>query len=75
MTNAVSPRPFLTVQEAAVRLRISRTGAYMLARRWLETAGKEGIPAVRIGRSIRVPASAFDQWTRGLTFQTDRSPS
>jgi excisionase family DNA binding protein len=75
MTDAIRARPFLTVQEAAVRLRISRTGAYMLARRWLETAGQEDIPAVRIGRSIRVPASAFDQWTRGMPFQTDRSPS
>jgi excisionase family DNA binding protein len=70
MTDAISNRSFLTVQEAAVRLRISRTAAYMLARRWLDTAGREGIPAVRIGRSIRVPASAFDEWTRGRPFSS-----
>ena len=74
MTDATSPRPFLTVQEAAVRLRISRTAAYMLARRWLDTAGQEGIPAVRIGRSIRVPASAFDEWMRGRPFPS-REPA
>ena len=70
MTDTISARPFLTVQEVALRLRIRRTAAYMLARRWIETAGQECIPAVRIGRSIRVPASAFDQWTRGLPFQS-----
>jgi excisionase family DNA binding protein len=74
MTETVSARAFLTVQEAAVRLRISRTAAYMLTRRWLETAGQEGIPAVRIGRSIRVPASAFDEWTRGRPFPS-REPA
>ena len=69
MTELVDVRPFLTVQEAANRLRISRTAAYGLARRWLETDGTEGIPAVRIGRSIRVPAAAVEQWTRGRRFQ------
>ncbi len=75
MTDAVSPTPFLTVQEAAVRLRISRTAAYMLTRQWLDTAGQEGIPAVRIGRSIRVPASAFDEWTRGRPFPSSAPAS
>jgi excisionase family DNA binding protein len=69
MTEQTTTQPFLTVQEAAGRLRISRTAAYTLARRWLDTAGRDGIPAVRIGRSIRIPASAFDQWKRGLPFQ------
>ena len=54
MSDVVDVPTFLTVQEAAVRLRISRTAAYVLARRWLETSGREGIPAVRIGRSVRV---------------------
>jgi excisionase family DNA binding protein len=70
MSELVNVQPFLTVQEAANHLRISRTGAYMLARRWLDTAGRDGIPAVRIGRSIRIPASAFEQWARGLPFQS-----
>ena len=68
MSDVVDVPTFLTVQEAAVRLRISRTAAYVPARRWLETGGREGIPAVRIGRSVRVPAAAFEQWARGLPF-------
>jgi excisionase family DNA binding protein len=69
MTEFVDISPFFTVQEAADRLRISRTAAYVLVRRWLETGGSDGIPAVRIGRSIRVPAAAFEQWARGPPFQ------
>ncbi len=68
MSDVVDVHVFLTVQEAAMRLRISRTAGYVLARRWLETGGREGLPAVRIGRSIRVPASVFDEWARGRPF-------
>jgi excisionase family DNA binding protein len=53
--------PFLRVEEAAELLRISRTSAYALARRFLDTDGREGLPAVRIGRSLRVPAAALEQ--------------
>jgi excisionase family DNA binding protein len=53
--------PFLRVDDAARLLRISRTSAYALANRWLATAGAEGLPAVRIGRSIRVPTAAIDR--------------
>jgi hypothetical protein len=45
--------PFLRVEEAAGLLRISRTSAYELARRWIESDGREGLPAVRLGRTIR----------------------
>ena len=34
--------PFLRVEEAAGLLRISRTSAYELARRWIESDGREG---------------------------------
>ena len=34
--------PFLRVEEAARVLRISRTSAYALTRRFLETGGREG---------------------------------
>ena len=37
--------PFLRVEEAARLLRISRTSAYALANRWLDTDGAEGLPA------------------------------
>jgi excisionase family DNA binding protein len=51
---------FLRVEEAAQVLRISRTSAYALTRRFLDTDGREGLPAVRIGRSVRVPAAALE---------------
>jgi excisionase family DNA binding protein len=53
--------PFLRVEEAARVLRISRTSAYALTRRFLDTGGREGLPAVRIGRSVRVPAAVLEQ--------------
>ena len=42
-------------------LRISRTVAYALARRRIETDGREGLPAVRIGRSVRIPRAALER--------------
>lgn len=51
----------LTVQEAARILRIGRNSAYALARRWLATDGKEGLPAVRLGRNVRIPRPALEQ--------------
>ena len=36
--------PFLRVEEAARLLRISRTSAYALANRWLDTDGADGLP-------------------------------
>jgi hypothetical protein len=53
--------PFLRVEDAAQLLCISRTSAYALANQWLSTNGLEGLPAVRIGRSIRIPAVALDR--------------
>jgi hypothetical protein len=53
--------PFLRVEEAARLLRISRTSAYVLANRWLDTDGVDGLPAVRIGRSIRIPTAAVER--------------
>jgi excisionase family DNA binding protein len=53
--------PFLRVEEAARLLRISRTSAYVLARRWLDTGGADGLPAVQIGRSIRIPTVALER--------------
>ena len=50
----------LTVEEAAGVLRISRTAAYGQAQRWLATNGREGLPVVRIGRSLRVPRAGLE---------------
>ncbi len=50
----------LTVEEAAVLLRISRTTAYAEVTRFQATGGRAGIPVLRIGsRSLRVPKAAL----------------
>ena len=55
-------RPFLTVEEAAAVLGISRTLAYSLAREFLTT--RSGLPCVRLGsRRIVVPRAALERWT------------
>ena len=57
-----SDRPFLTVEEAAAVLGISRTLAYSLANEFLTT--RSGLPCVRLGsRRIVVPRAALDRWT------------
>ncbi|MGI9028628.1 MAG: helix-turn-helix domain-containing protein [Ilumatobacteraceae bacterium] len=50
----------LTVPEAAAELRIKRTLAYELARRYLASGGREGLPVIRIGGCLRVPRWALD---------------
>ena len=57
---------FLTVEEAAVVLRIGRTSAYELARRWLATGGREGLPVIRLGRTLRVPRAAIERLAQRL---------
>ncbi len=49
----------LTVEEAAKVLRIGRGAAYDLARQWRVTDGREGLPVVSFGRSLRVPRAAL----------------
>lgn len=61
MSSNVDRARFLRVEEAARELQISRTAAYELARRWLVSGGREGLPAIRLGRSIRIPAAALDR--------------
>lgn len=60
--SALTARPFLTVEEAAAVLGISRTLAYSLAREFLTS--RSGLPCVRIGsRRIVVPRAALERWT------------
>ena len=74
----MSTRPttpaFLRVEEAAKVLRISRTLAYEQTARYLATDGREGLPVIRLGRSLRVPAAALDRMKNGrsMTAATER---
>jgi excisionase family DNA binding protein len=65
-TTTTEPPDYLTVEEAARVLRIGRTAAYALARRWRDTDGREGLPVIRFGRLLRVPKLALEQLTGGL---------
>jgi hypothetical protein len=49
----------LSVEEAARLLRIGRSAAYEQARIFRATGGREGLPVVAIGRSLRVPRAAL----------------
>lgn len=63
----------LTIDEAALVLRIGRTTAYELARRDLASGGGEGLGVVRVGRSLRVRRSALERLIGGpLTVPVDR---
>lgn len=44
----------LTVSEAAVVLRVSRTTAYKLAEDWRATGGRTGLPVIKLGRRLVV---------------------
>ncbi len=49
----------LTVEEAAAILRIGRSCAYALARRYRATGGREGLPVIELGRHLRVPRNGL----------------
>lgn len=57
--------PFLCVEEVVRLFKISRTKAYKEAQLYIETAGKAGIPAVRIGRSIRFLSEPIERMAAG----------
>ena len=51
---------FLKVEDAARMLGISRSLAYELANRWLETNQRDGLPSIRLGRRILVQRAAVE---------------
>lgn len=55
----------LTVEEAAKVLRISRSRAYEAVATFQRTAGADGLPVIRIGRSLRVPKRSLLAWIEG----------
>jgi Helix-turn-helix domain len=56
----VGDEPLLfTVHEAARVLGIGRTLAYRLARQYLASGGRHGLPEIRLGRCLRVPRWAL----------------
>jgi len=57
----MSDEHYLTIPEAAVRLRVSRNAAYQAARRYRHTGGREGLPNFAIGGSYRVPIAALER--------------
>ena len=54
----------LTVVEAAEALRIGRTLAYRMARRYLASGEREGLPVIRLGSNLRVPRWALEEMMR-----------
>jgi hypothetical protein len=54
----------LTVEEAAKVLRIGRNAAYASARQWRKTNGREGLPVIVIGRTLRVPVAVLQEMLR-----------
>nr|WP_223843268.1 helix-turn-helix domain-containing protein [Amycolatopsis methanolica] len=58
------PRLLLTVEQAAERLALGRTGVYALVK-----SGE--LASVTIGRIRRIPADALDDFVRGLESETD----
>jgi hypothetical protein len=53
----------LTVEEAAVLLRIGRNQAYDLTRQWRATNGKCGLPVIELSpHTLRVPLHALEEF-------------
>lgn len=59
MTLDTTDPEVMTVGEAAKILRIGRNAAYTLARRYVATDGREGLPVLVLGRTLRVPVGAL----------------
>lgn len=54
-------KAFLTVDEAAEVLGISRNTAYLATKRYRATDGREGLPVIKVGGCLRVPRAALER--------------
>jgi hypothetical protein len=61
---ALDGRLVYTVEEAAALLNIGRTKAYKLARQYLASGGRQGLPVFWLGGCLRVPAWALWELAR-----------
>lgn len=57
--DSTDPPEVLTIEEAAAILRIGRSCAYGLARRFRASGGREGLPVIELGRNLRVPRAGL----------------
>jgi excisionase family DNA binding protein len=51
----------LTVEEAAVLLRVGRTKAYAMTQEWRASGARFGLPVVDFGNVLRVPRQALEE--------------
>jgi len=68
MTNATAPSQFLTVAEVAEQMRVSKMTVYRLVH-----SGE--LPAVRVGKSFRVPQQALTEYLSAAFVEGDRLSS
>lgn len=61
----------MTIEEAAAMLRIGRSSAYTLARRYRATGGREGLPVIELGRHLRVPRAGLRRLLEGEADHSD----
>lgn len=66
-TESVSSAPpdFLTLDEAAVVLRVGRSTAYREANAFERSGGRTGIPVIRYGKQFRVPRCRLEEQLGG----------
>lgn len=68
MTNTYTPEPVLKVSDVAAHLDMHHSGVYELVK-----SGE--LRSVRVGRLIRIPASALDDFLSGTTGTTGSDDS